>query len=52
LWSLVDILTEGVTDLDRLDFLGEFFKEFVVDSRLDKDTRAGAASLTVIPAEQ
>jgi len=46
------VLGEGVTDINRLDLLSEFGKEFVVDSRLDKDTSASAASLALVPAER
>jgi len=52
LWSLVHALGEGVTDLDCLDLFGELGKEFIVDSRLDKDTSTSAAGLTVVPAGQ
>ena len=48
--SLIGALGEGITDLDQLDPLGELGKEFVVDSRLNKDTGASTASLAVVPA--
>ena len=50
MWSLVGVFGEGVTNLDCLDRLGKLGKEFVVDPRLDKDTTAGATSLSVVPA--
>ena len=48
--SLVDSLCEGVTDLDRLDLLGELGKELVVNPGLNVDTTASTASLAVVPA--
>ena len=51
LGSLVGVLAEGVTDLDRLDLLGELFKEFFINFRLDEDATTSTATLAVVPAE-
>jgi hypothetical protein len=45
-------LGERVTNLDLLGLLSEFFKEFVVDSGLDKDATTSTATLAVVPATQ
>jgi len=50
--SLINALGEGVADLDRLDLLSEFGKERVVDSGLDEDTSASAATLAVVPTRR
>ena len=52
LWTLMDALGEGVTNVNQLDLLGEFGKEFIVDSRLDKDTSTSATSLAVVPTDR
>jgi len=52
LWSLINALGKGVADLDRLDLLSELCKERVVDSGLDEDTSASAATLAVVPTRR
>jgi len=47
----VNALGKWIANLDGLDPLGEAGEEFVVDSRLNKDTGTRAASLAVIPAK-
>lgn len=50
--SLDGVFAEGITDLDGLDFLGEFSKELIIDSSLNEDTGTSAAGLAVVPADQ
>lgn len=50
LGALVDIGPEGVSEFDRPCLGSEPFEEFIIDARLDKDTRAGTAALPVVPA--
>ena len=51
LGTLVDGGVEGVAELDLLRPLGELGQELVVDLRVNEDTRASAASLSVVPAK-
>lgn len=48
--ALVDALSKGIADFDRLSLGRESFEEFVVDARLHENTRSGAACLTMVPA--
>ena len=50
--ALVRVVCEGVAKLEGERLLGERVEELVVDALLDEDTGAGAASLTVIPADE
>ena len=50
LGTLVDIGAERVTKLDLAGLFGEPAQEFVVDLRVDENTRSSAASLAMIPA--
>jgi hypothetical protein len=50
LGTLVRIAPERVSELNRLGLGSEALKKLIINSRLDKDTRAGAAALSVIKA--
>ena len=47
--TLVDTLTEGVSNFNRLSFGSETLEELIVDPSLDEDSRSGTAYLTLIP---
>ena len=49
--ALVRVGREGVADLEFLGLFGELLEELLVDAILDKDTRARAARLAMVPAE-
>lgn len=51
LGTLVRVLVEGAANLERLRLLGEESQEIVIDTRLNEYPGTGAASLTVVPAE-
>lgn len=48
--TLVRIVSEWVTELDRRCLRGEPLEELVVDPRLDEDPGTGATCLAVVPA--
>ena len=47
--TLVDALTEGISNFNRLSFSSETLEELIVDPRLDEDSRSGTAYLTLVP---
>ena len=47
--TLVDTLTEGISNFNRLSFSSETLEELIVDPRLDEDSRSGTAYLTLVP---
>ncbi len=42
------IVLERVSELNRLGFGSEALKKLIVNTRLDKDSRAGTATLSVV----
>ena len=50
LGTLVRITSERVSELERLRLNSEALQKLIIDARLDKDTRAGAATLPVVKA--
>ena len=48
--TLVDAITEWVSNFDRTGFGTETFEELIVDPRLNENSRSGTACLTMIPA--
>lgn len=48
--TLVRVVSERIAELDRRRLRSELLEELVVDPRLNEDSRAGTACLTVIPA--
>jgi hypothetical protein len=51
LGPLVRVVREWVAEFNRPGLGSEALEELIVDARLDKDTRAGAAALPVVPAD-
>jgi hypothetical protein len=50
LGTLVRIAPERVSELERLGLSSETLEKLIIDARLDKDTRAGTATLPVVKA--
>jgi hypothetical protein len=48
--TLVDTLTEGVSNIDRTGFGRETLEELIVNPSLNENSRPCTAGLTMIPA--